>query len=1806
MKKIIFILLTSIIFLTLAVSRDTQERTVKNMNSWHEVFDINKKKTGKYNILITVNDIGGNQTLAGPYNIFIDPDSDLPVAGITNPLNDMRVPGNLNIVGTCVDDDGVDHVDIVLDGDTKHVQKAEGKEFWSYFLDTTKLKEGVHSIQVVGTDINGLKGKPVSVIWNLDRKVPVSSVSNFGMGQLVHGKIDLKGTITDGNGIKKLYCSTDGGKKFQEIKIKENKKKACWTFKKSLDTKKFKDGPTVIWFRAQDKQGSIGIYSYLCFIDNTCPDAKIVYPKKTDVVNGKFTVAGYAKDVVELKSLSWTFGKESGSFKLIPGNPYWSKDFDTTGVKGDKEDFSITATDTAGNVTVKKLKILLNQQNDKPVVKVSWPKQNAVLDEKGLYIRGIASDDDKVASVTYSVDGGNTATQKTCGVFYAKIEHKGIYKAGEHQVTVFATDINGVKGDPVIITWKSKGTVPVFSRPEIQSGKNSVPVTYGIKVSPESSSVYTTTVSSNSGIKRVKAVVSWGNGQKKEIAINPEKVKNEIPVSIPVTEDSPWGIIKITVSATDIYNRISQERSLIHVENLTKVETESPSVIFDDSTVNKKGEVTVKQGAEVSGYFIGGTASKVTLDPETDSVKATLKDNTIILKQSASSGKDETVTVGITTDQGITFESKPLVFKASKTKKAVTAVIKSVGKDSYRSGMPVELPVSVDKENQKSITIAIDSAESVSHVSYTITGKNNKEGSALQSGNAALSKIVKDSPKRTATIALSALPAGIVKLSCKIFTGKTTITELDGTLIIVRKKAAGQIDDERKIYWFTDSSVTYDSKTDKYHLKAGQSITGYANVNNPAKAILKEEKKGLSVSLENHKILLTASEDGSFDNIVAEITDSNGITYESSAVSMIVDSETPDTVIAEPSLFEWVKKSLVLQGTATDKNGVAKVEYSLNDGKTWSDCTVERGENTKKNLGVTWKSDIDCSSLAEGLISIDVRATDEDGQQSVVRTAVQKDTIAPSAKIIVPETGDVINGETQIVLQIKDAGSLEKAVYIKPSEKESVPLKVSNSIVTMVGTKNQPLKDAMSFEFSDAAGNTTKTQKWPFTIDEESDLPRVEIHMPTENEIITRDFTVTGVVYDDDGDSKVWYKIDDNEYQALPKYSSSFNIKIPLSSMTDNEHVVTLYAEDIHGIKGKESSCPFRISLEEPKGSVLKPEISKTVKNMVTISGVASDKNKIAKVQVSVDNGNSYNDATGTENWSYSFDTKAIPDGTHVVFIKVFDGYGIQALYSSLINIDNTKPDLNLDLPLDDSKTTGPVFFSGYSTDNIGVTDMSLVVHSLDGNKVTKELQSTEVPVEKIVTKNIDLSSLDNGFYNVEIVAKDAAGNITRVSRNIQLDKTVAAAKVSLLYPLNSEHKQGEFNIYGQTVSEKPVTELILFIDGSEAGTTKLSSAGYFKFNIKAGTLSKGTHTYKVRARLKDGETVESEEQSVIYNPYGPWVSIDNFTYGSFAIDRPFLRGKAGYVLTKKDLAAAKAKTTDKEEKEKIADKTVQKVEISFDNGKNFIQVSKKNNWAYRIENDDIKEGYHFLLVRATMKNGETAITRTIVQIDKTNPEVRLISPGEGGRYNQKLDFSGLSSDNVGLKNVTLALRKGDKASYEVPEFIQGLYLDFQFWGATLYNVGMGLTFFDNNVKLQAQWGQFTQAQRNLFTLTNLRYGGDSIFGIKILANVGSIPFRYFFGPDWDWLSAAVTVGADFSRFNESSSGKAQVLSALLGQIEIPRVSLKTLAPNMKFFSSVSLYTEFQLWFIPTDVTSTVDIKNIVPQFSEGLRLNVF
>ncbi|MDR2448004.1 MAG: neuraminidase, partial [Treponema sp.] len=572
---------------------------------------------------------------------------------------------------------------------------------------------------------------------------------------------------------------------------------------------------------------------------------------------------------------------------------------------------------------------------------------------------------------------------------------------------------------------------------------------------------------------------------------------------------------------------------------------------------------------------------------------------------------------------------------------------------------------------------------------------------------------------------------------------------------------------------------------------------------------------------------------------------------------------------------------------------------------------------------------------------------------------------------------------------------------------------------------------------------------------------------------------------------------------------------------------------------------------------------------------------------------------------SYRFDTKILKDGTHVVFIKVWDKYDIIGLYSNLINIDNTPPTLTIERPLDGTSSVGQVSVSGQATDGISLQNVVIGIRSTEGVPIPDHLASFVREPDSILIETLDISALPDGLYSLDIQATDRAGNITRASRYIELAKEKNPNFIEVLYPMNGETVQGQFNLYGYVGGADKASYVSLELNGTEVDIASVTNAGYFRFTLDENTgLVPDTNIIVIKSDFNGrGETI-SYPRMIEYKRTGPWITIDTLAMGDYAYQRPYLRGLTGYALSEDDRDALADKKASKTAKAQVEAKTPAFVEISFDDGKTFrpAAMKKKGAWEYRIEDWDMEQGMYYLLIKAVMKNGETAVTKTLVQINKTPPVITLISPKTGGRYNQTIDFTGIVTDDVEVNSAHFVLRSGSKESYEVPGFMQGMYLDGHFLGGTLWDIGAGLSFFDDNVKLQFQYGQFTKEQYAAFGENNPRFYGNT-FGLKLLAGVYALNFGSFGGPDWRWLGLSVSIGANFSYFTETQSGSPTILPALLMQLEFPKISI----PKMKMFRNVSVYAEPQLWFVSTDAeVETTGVETILFRITGGLRIYVF
>ena len=937
------------------------------------------------------------------------------------------------------------------------------------------------------------------------------------------------------------------------------------------------------------------------------------------------------------------------------------------------------------------------------------------------------------------------------------------------------------------------------------------------------------------------------------------------------------------------------------------------------------------------------------------------------------------------------------------------------------------------------------------------------------------------------------------------------------------------------------------------------------------------------LQVNENRVALYPIKQGSTAQVAILVTTVDGLVYESPGRSATVDSIAPELTVSGPEQGFFARATVPLRGSLTDAVGVDGLYYRVG----------HEGEFTQISLGSggSFSLDLDVSTLEKGPVHVYLQGRDTAGRVANYWLPVVFDPDAPEIRFVTPGPEDVVNGLTGVTALVESMSPIVQLSYSLDGS-TFTDLPVGNAIDHQVDFSqlNQQGRQVI-FRAVDAAGNTADASP-QVQVNIEEDLPVVEVQIPEPDAVITDDFTLSGMAFDDDKVKEIYWRIDDGEYTPLTG-ANSFSVDIPLGDLTDNEHVLQVYAVDEYGLEGEVQERTIRVSLQEPTIRFEAPSVEVTNRDTVRIQGGADDENGISEVLLSFDNGNTFLRARGTDEWYHDLNTTVFEDGTFSVQVVAVDNYGIPSNFFTLVNIDNTAPILDVTLPDDNDVVSQEMSLNGRVDDNIGVVSLGLEVEpiSRSGSTLMQDL-----PLDTVLQDTVDISSLSEGWYNVRLTAVDAADNKTVVARNVFVRDDVESSFSTLLFPQDGASIAGPVLVEGVVGSAVPVSRAQLFVNGEFHDAIEVNSRGYYRYRLEAEFLQEGENIVQVSIEPGSEDRVSSREIRFDYSPYGPYATIESHQVGDFVSSRPWISGVAGYTHDL-DVEA-------RENRDALRRMEVERVMISLDNGRTFMEADGGEEWRYRIETADVPEGPLAVIVRAEYKNGSEAVSRSMLTVDKTRPEVGLLRPSEDTRLNDSISMVGTAEDEHGIESIQAALRTGNKSSYAVPGFIQGLYLDAHIFGLTYWEVGLGFTFFDQNVKLQGQYGvgpEFTEDDEPV------RFGGQFVGG-KLLANVASLPFNAFLGPDWEFLSMNIALGAIFdyiilyepmipSGMTAADAINGIVLSAIVAQLEFPKFTIG----GLKAFNAYSFYTEPQFWFVPSDASPDIFFR-----LTFGARVQLF
>jgi hypothetical protein len=645
-----------------------------------------------------------------------------------------------------------------------------------------------------------------------------------------------------------------------------------------------------------------------------------------------------------------------------------------------------------------------------------------------------------------------------------------------------------------------------------------------------------------------------------------------------------------------------------------------------------------------------------------------------------------------------------------------------------------------------------------------------------------------------------------------------------------------------------------------------------------------------------------------------------------------------------------------------------------------------------------------------------------------------------------------------------------------------------------------------------------------------------------------------------------------------------------------------VYVADPYGVRSETVSRTIKISTAPPVTRIISPAITRYNSHVVLVNGFTADANDIEKISISMDSGLTWQNVVlnpaGT--WELPLNTAIYTDRIYSAYIIAEDKYGISSFTNAMINIDNTPPGLVISSPESGQYVGTNMPIIGRLADNIELKSLRFqVINVVNPNVRT----SIDVPPQKVIFETFDLSRFQPGEYVVRVVSTDLADNETIISRKIIYDPNDIEAQVAIYSPLPGEEHSGPVYVAGLVTGTFLPEYVQLLLDGAEYRQLPVDRYGMFRYEITEAELGvDGPHKIAAYYTSEKGRAISSANHTVYYTRYGPLLMIDSHRDGDVITERPWLKGRA--MLTVPPRTDGKAYT-----RAEVAMYSVSKVEVSYDNGRTFKSAIGTGDWKWRLEAFDLPPGTQPVVVRAKFANGEEAVRRVLLFVDTYHPYVEAVSPVENSLHRDEIQVFGAASDNFHLTDVDISLRPFGKFWYSVPLPLRGMFFDVKTLGATYFDVGFGLSFFDSNVRFQGQYGIAPPEGKDDNIASGGRYVGN-VAGIKLLANIGTIPFDWLLkNRDWAFYKMKFAVGANFSWFGMDDWRSPLYMGAVVAQIDLANVDLKYIYPNWKYFHVMSLYLQPEIWFASTDAIDDGrgnEVPKTILRMSIGLRFNVF
>jgi hypothetical protein len=466
--------------------------------------------------------------------------------------------------------------------------------------------------------------------------------------------------------------------------------------------------------------------------------------------------------------------------------------------------------------------------------------------------------------------------------------------------------------------------------------------------------------------------------------------------------------------------------------------------------------------------------------------------------------------------------------------------------------------------------------------------------------------------------------------------------------------------------------------------------------------------------------------------------------HASKSVIVIVDTTPPTLHILAPANHSYVRHVVAISVSGFD------IHFSH------MDLSIDNQLVASFNTGVEHTYSWNTSAEQDGVHSITLVGYDQVGNSANVSITVTVDNTPPVASILSPKNASYVcrNIDVTFIAQsiaLKNASITIGDEYKNVTGMNSVPFDTTQLVDGVYTVK---------LLVYDLAGNEAEASIM-ITID--NTKPIAHISYPANNSYV-RGIVNLNFTFADSNLENASLLLDD---QFLANVTSVTSYAWNTATTTDGSHRLTLLVSDKAG-NVETVEATVIVDNRPPSGGILAPSSGTYVRGTINVTCYGNDVN-LEQTILFIDGYVPLYNWTTSGTHATAWDTTKYSDGTHTIWLMIYDKAGNEFVTTTSVTVDNTPPSVSINFPSKNGTSlTGTVNINYTATDNNQIATLILMIDNMQ-TKIYPNQTSYQW----------DTTKLADGNHTIRIIATDMAGNTKEATITV---KTVNAPPVYMAY----------------------------------------------------------------------------------------------------------------------------------------------------------------------------------------------------------------------------------------------------------------------------------------------------------------------------------------------------------------------------------------------------------------------------------------